>query len=265
MKKLSAKSISLLVVIFFAISAHAYDFSEVNSEGKTIFYNIVNEASKTCEVTYRDDRSVYRTDDNFQDYVGDVIFPESANGYQVIRIGRKACQSCKDLTSIVIPSSVKSIEYDAFSYCEGLTSVSIPNSVTSLEFGAFEGCIGLTSIELPNSIRTISSFVFSLCRNLTSISLPTSLNTIGSNTFQGCWGLTSITIPKNVYTIGEGAFATCRNLETITVDEENRWFNSANGCNAIIRTSTNALIQGCKNTIIPNTVKSIEKDRKSVV
>ena len=105
MKKLSAKSISLLVVIFFAISAHAYDFSEVNSEGKTIFYNIVNEASKTCEVTYRDDRSVYRTDDNFQDYVGDVIFPESANGYQVIRIGRKACQSCKDLTSIVIPSS----------------------------------------------------------------------------------------------------------------------------------------------------------------
>lgn len=260
MKKLSAKSISLLVVIFFAISAHAYDFSEVNSEGKTIFYNIVNEASKTCEITYRDDRSVYRTDDNFQDYVGDVIFPESANGYQVIRIGRKACQSCKDLTSIVIPSSVKSIEYDAFSYCEGLTSVSIPNSVTSLEFGAFEGCIGLTSIELPNSIRTISSFVFSLCRNLTSISLPTSLNTIGSNTFQGCWGLTSITIPKNVYTIGEGAFATCRNLETITVDEENRWFNSANGCNAIIRTSTNALIQGCKNTIIPNTVKSIEND-----
>lgn len=260
MKNHLTKSLLLLAVLFAAIPVSAYDFSEVNEDGKTIYYNVISEEDKTCEVTYRDDRSVYRLENNFQDYVGVINFPESANGYKVTRIGRKACQSCKDLTTVVIPSSVKSIEYDAFSYCEGLTSVTIPNSVTSIEYGGFEGCIALTSIELPNSLRTISTFAFSLCRGLTSITLPTSLNTIGSNAFQGCWGLTSVTIPKNVYNIYEGAFATCRNLETITVDEENRWFNSANGCNAIIRTSTNALIQGCKNTIIPDGVKSIEND-----
>jgi hypothetical protein len=141
MKNYLTKSLLLLAVQFVAIPVSAYDFSEENEDGKTIYYNVISEDDKTCEVTYRDDRSVYRLEDNFQDYVGVINFPESANGYKVTRIGRKSCQSCKDLTTVIIPSTVKSIEYDAFSYCEGLTSVTIPNSVTSLEFGAFTRCI----------------------------------------------------------------------------------------------------------------------------
>lgn len=47
------------------------------------------------------------------------------------------------------------------------------------------------------------------------------------------------------------------NLHTIKVDKYNPRYDSRNNCNAIIETSTNTLIVGCKNTIIPNDVTSI--------
>ncbi len=41
------------------------------------------------------------------------------------------------------------------------------------------------------------------------------------------------------------------------VDKENTVYDSRDNCNAIIKTSTNSLIAGCKNTVIPNSVTSI--------
>lgn len=43
----------------------------------------------------------------------------------------------------------------------------------------------------------------------------------------------------------------------MTVDSNNTVYDSRNNCNAIIETSTNALLYGCRNTVIPNTVTSI--------
>ena len=46
-----------------------------------------------------------------------------------------------EITNLVIPNSVTSINSYAFYYCSGLTSVTIPNSVTSIGYKAFYGCI----------------------------------------------------------------------------------------------------------------------------
>lgn len=46
----------------------------------------------------------------------------------------------------MIPNSVESIGYSAFSGCSGLTSVEIPNSVESILSSTFSGCTGLTKI-----------------------------------------------------------------------------------------------------------------------
>lgn len=46
-------------------------------------------------------------------------------------------------------------------------------------------------------------------------------------------------------------------LEYITVDNDNKVYDSRDNCNAIIETSTNKLISGCKNTKIPKSVTSI--------
>ncbi|MBQ5474847.1 MAG: leucine-rich repeat protein, partial [Lachnospiraceae bacterium] len=43
----------------------------------------------------------------------------------------------------------------------------------------------------------------------------------------------------------------------MSVDIDNPKYDSRDNCNAIIETSSNQLIVGCKNTIIPNTVTTI--------
>ena len=145
----------------------------------------------------------------------------------------------------------------AFYRCTGLTTVEIPNSVTSIGEYSFYNCTSLTSIELPNSVTSIRNYSFSVCTSLTSIALSNSLTSIYYYSFAGCRSLTSIEIPSSVTYISSDAFPSCSGLEQIIVDSGNTVYDSRENCNAIIKTSTNVLAVGCKNTIIPNTVTSI--------
>ena len=121
---------------------------------------------------------------------------------------------------VVIPNSVT---YNGNTY-----------SVTRIGYNAFLSCSGLTSITIPNSVTSIDLAAFGGCKGLTSIEIPTSVTSIGDWAFDGCTGLTSI-----------------------IVKEGNTVYDSRNNCNAIIETSSNTLLTGCKNTVIPNSVTTI--------
>ena len=208
----------------------------------------------------------------------------------VTSIGEYAFYYCSGLTSVTIPNSVTSIGYNAFADCSGLTSVTIPNSVTSIGSSAFSCCSGLTSVTvdknngtydsrdncnaiietstnklivgcnntiIPNSVTSIGDNAFLVCSGLTSVTIPDSVTSIGKYAFYNCSGLTSVTIPNSVTSIGYGAFGGCSGLTSVTVDKNNGTYDSRDNCNAIIETSTNKLIVGCKNTTIPNSVTSI--------
>ena len=60
--------------------------------------------------------------------------------------------------------------------------------------------------------------------------------------------------------IGRAPFSGCDNLTSIVVESDNLNYDSRGGCNAIIETATNTLIQGCATTIIPSSVTSIGRD-----
>ena len=197
----------------------------------------------------------------------------------VTSIGSGAFANCEGLKSVTIPNSVTSIGAGAFGGCHGLTNVIIPNSVTSIGDGAFVACYGLTNVTIPNSVTSIAIQAFAYCEGLKSVTIPNSVISIGVLAFNHCEGLTNITIPNSVTSIEDGAFADCdglinvtipssvtsidgsfrgcSGLESIIVDSENKVYDSRNNCNAIIETSTNTLILGCKNTIIPQSVTSI--------
>ena len=96
-----------------------------------------------------------------------------------------------------------------------------------------------------------------MCSSLTNISIPGGVTSIGLYTFLNCRSLTSINIPSSVTSIGYLAFSGCEKVESINVAEGNKTFDSRNGCNAIIKTASNELILGCKNTIVPESVTSI--------
>ena len=181
-----------------------------------------------------------------------IIIPNS-----VTRIGDYAFHGCSGLTSITIPNSVTSIGSSAFQVCSSLTSITIPNSVTSIGQMTFSGCSGLTSVTIGNSVTSIGHDAFSYCNGLTSITIPNNVTSIGSCAFIGCTSLTSITIPNSVTSIDHACFASCSGLNSIVVENGNTVYDSRENCNAIIETSSNTLLSGCKNTIIPNSVTSI--------
>jgi|GEM_PF-1382330 len=203
-------------------------------------------------------------------FKGNTNIKEIVISDEVTSIGNSAFDGCSGLTSVTIPNSVTSIGEYAFADCSGLTSVTIPNSVTSIGEFAFAVCSGLTSIvvESGNSkydsrencnaiIETASNTLIAGCMN--SI-IPNSVSSIGDGAFVGCSGLTSVTIPNSVTNIGNYAFVGCSGLTSISVASGNNKYDSRGNCNAIIETASNTLIQGCKNTIIPNSVTSIGED-----
>lgn len=150
-------------------------------------------------------------------------------------------------TSNILPNS-------SFKGCISLKSISIPNTITSIDGYAFYES-GLISIKLSDNLKSIGTLAFG-DSNLESISLPNSLEEIGSSSFSSN-NLKSINIPKNVNVISEYAFAYNPLLDNITVDEENEFYDSRNDSNVIIETSTNKLVQGSNNAIIPLSVVEI--------
>ena len=92
---------------------------------------------------------------------------------------------------------------------------------------------------------------------LTSITIPEMVEKIEDFAFAGCSELESITIPDRISAIGKGILDGCKKLSAIKVDSDNPYYDSRDDCNAIIETTSNTLVAGCKNTIMPNNVEAI--------
>lgn len=143
-----------------------------------------------------------------------------------------------------------------------LNSINMTAEVTSMPTGTYKGNITIPPSISFNSItydvKSIGFAAFNVCTDLTDITIPNSITTIEDGAFDWCVSLTSITIPSSVISIGHLVLAHCIGLTNIVVENGNTTYDSRNNCNAIIETASNKLIAGCKNTIIPNTIASIE-------
>lgn len=114
---------------------------------------------------------------------GNIEIPQTYNGKPVVVIQNSAFKDCSNVTSVLIPNSIKSIGINAFENCSNITETTIPEGVTLIGNNTFLGC-----------------------EKLASVTLPTSLENIGANAFAGCTSLTSIVLPKNIQEIGANAF-----------------------------------------------------------
>lgn len=74
----------------------------------------------------------------------------------------------------------------AFSSCKNLTSIELPSSLKTIEEYAFYACDNLTSVELPSSLKTIGKCAFYSCDNLKAVYIPASVETVGECLFQYC-------------------------------------------------------------------------------
>lgn len=109
------------------------------------------------------------------------------------------------------------------------------------------------------TVTAIGSAAFSCHPDITAVTLPDTIKSIGERAFQSCTGLRSFYLPASVTQMSDDVLCGCRNIIDIKVANDNPVFDSRDNCNAIIETSTNTLTEGCKATVIPDTVTAIDE------
>lgn len=124
------------------------------------------------------------------------------------------------IQSVVIGTSVKSIESQAFDGCTNLTEVEYEYGLTRVSSHAFWGCTGLTTVILPETVTEIGSAAFENCTNITTLRLPNSLKYIRSEAFVGT-SISSVIIPASVELVENQAFGNIKTLTDVYVLGEN--------------------------------------------
>ncbi|MBA2938927.1 S-layer homology domain-containing protein [Paenibacillus sp. CGMCC 1.16610] len=153
------------------------------------------------------------------DYKGtdlNVVIPAAYAGTMVTEIGRSAFDTYgtgkPQITSVVIPNSVKVIQTYGFRYTS-LTSIDLPDSLLTIGSSAFENN-PLTSVVFPDSVTMIGNYSFYM-NNLTTIKLSENLKTINGGAFDTNH-ITKLVIPAGVTKVDSSSFYN-NNLTSITV------------------------------------------------
>lgn len=110
-----------------------------------------------------------------------------------------------NLTSVVLPESVKKVGKSTFEQCRSLESIDL-SGVTELDTeNLFTNCFSLKSVILPDNLTEIGPYMFSNCKSLVSLTIPQSVTVIGENAFSKC-AIETIVLPQNLTEIGTKAF-----------------------------------------------------------
>ena len=237
-----------------------------NTETSALLDAIV--AYSTAAREYREERTIlnnfiYEKHGNsyvivgVKDAIGAIVIPEVLDGIYITEIGEYAFANKTEITSVVIPTSVKTIGIGAFMNCTSLKSLTISEGVEVIGARAFEG-IAVTQLTVPDSTLAIGMGVFASCDSLESLTLPfvgayradsnnyfgyifgapsyvanaqyvpATLHTVifsdnatrvPAYSFWGCSGIKTILLGNGVNSIGISAFSGCEMLTTIYIPE----------------------------------------------
>ncbi len=171
----------------------------------------------------------------------DVITPSSMFSYYLgTNLSNYSIGGTKSTAgSISIPSSsqgknVVSIVAQGFKNNSNITAVSIPTSIATIQTEAFLGCRGMQEVNFNEGLTAIGESSFNTCTSLSCVIIPSSVTTIGESAFAGCTSITSLYLGEKIDSIGSDAFANCSNLKEVIVPVfENRGDGIFSGCNSL--------------------------------
>lgn len=196
---------ALMLSIF--INIFATDFS---SGG--IYYTVLSEEDGTCAVI---------KPNGTDPYSGDVTIPEEVSfmgkTFKVISVYDNAFMSSRDVTSVVLPSSIETIGISAFDGCKNMTSITLSENIHTIGTNAFYECSALTSIELPANLTEIGEYAMQCCSSLKTVKIPENITTLPKGLFSECYALNEIELPSNLKKIDNFAFYSCTSLQKIEI------------------------------------------------
>ncbi len=140
--------------------------------------------------------------------MGDITIPETIthNGktYTVTELEGSIFEDCGDLTSVVLPSTITSVDGNAFRNCPKLQYVKSYVDIYT-DNTLIAASVNATEFELAMGYNSIHRNAFKFTENLTTLALPRSLTEIGENAFVGCKAL------KDIYAYSKNAPSTPSN------------------------------------------------------
>lgn len=167
----------------------------------------------------------------------DIIIASWYEGYPVKAVGRYVASSPfgNNLTSVVIPEGVETINYRAFFNNERLKSVRIPSTLRTISEGAFEYAEienvyisdllawcnmywvykNNSSMDPPISFNNANLYLNN--KLVTDLVIPDGVTVIKPYRFYKIKSITSVRIPEGVTEIGDLAFSRCTNLVTVNI------------------------------------------------
>ena len=149
-------------------------------------------------------------------YDGDyeaIVIPAQIGGRDVTVIGGFANED--EITSVVIPDTVREIADNAFVNCFNITSVKMGANVEVIGDFAFHGEV--EEIVLPDTLKIIGRNAF-YGQPFKTLYIPEQVEEIGAGAFHGI-DVENLAIPGSVKNIGYQAFHYCDKLETVVIEE----------------------------------------------
>lgn len=173
----------LLSLCCISFAAWADEYTDENGV-KWEYWTSSNWDETTQENIY------YASINGISSYGSEVVVPSvitvGETNYEVQQIEQGVFYGKPDISSVTLPSTLKSISSCAFQSCSSLTTINIPEGVTDIYYRAFSDCSSLTSITIPNSVTSIGDCAFESCNALTNVTIPNGITKIGEGIFRWC-------------------------------------------------------------------------------
>lgn len=165
---------------------------------------------------------------------GDVIIPESLDGYPVTALADKAFYYLWDITSVKIPGCVKTIGESCFQDCINMENAVLEDGVEKIGAYAFYSFVviwgeddieaeyysSFESLVLPDSVKYIGESAFLDTLLSGELKLPASLQYLGESAFSGT-RIEKLRIPATMVYNDEIFFSRIGSLKEIVIDAGN--------------------------------------------
>ena len=161
-------------------------------------------------------------------YIGhesELEIPAEIDGIEIVAIAEDAFSGDDELTSVILPDTIKKIGDNAFASTGSLREINLPDGLEEIGKSAFEAS-GVESIVVPASVKMIGEEAFRGMSRLESAVIRTELKELPAGLFDNDSSLTEVALPDSIERIRENAFKKCAQLRTINFPEELRVIDS---------------------------------------
>lgn len=148
-----------------------------------------------------------------QGAITDIVLPK-----YLVEIGEEAFKG-SDVTSILMPNTVKNLGTHAFEDCKKLKEVTLSSSLTLIPMAAFRGCDALQELQVPASVTKIADLAFE-ASGLKEMELPMGVETVGAGAFYNCQQLEKLAFPNSLKKLGVCCFLYCNKLKSLTLPDQ---------------------------------------------